>query len=174
MIRLRYLHLSALLALVGACQGERPSNTERPAFAGTQAPAGHAPRLHGITHVRLSVPVRQTPRPVPTEPWVLNDPLAVAPVVAFMTARDTLWRKATAPQQSSDPMLFADFYRGADHVATVTHRMDELTIEGQHGRFVQPLSVFDGTRFLALVIAPLKLVPLPPRPPADAAPAPQT
>jgi hypothetical protein len=43
----------------------------------------------------------------------------------------------------------------------VTHRIDELTIEGREGRFVQPISVGDASRFLALVIAPVKLVPVP-------------
>lgn len=173
MIRLRDLPYSAVaLMLLGACQDERPRNVERPRFARTHAPAGHAPRLDSITHVRLSLPVGRTLPESPTEPWVLHDPRVVAPVVAFMTARDSLWRKANSlPQSSSDPMLIADFYRGRDHVATVTHRIDQLTIDGQQGRFVQPLSVNDATWFLALVIAPLKLIQVPPHQTASSHPA---
>jgi hypothetical protein len=162
---LRYVYVGALALLIfAACNRDREDTSQRPPYAASRTTLGGAPSLDSITHLRITLPESRMPRTFPREPWVITEPRTVSALIGFVTRRDSLWRSAASPAaQSSDPVMFAHYYRGPERVATVALKMDQLGIQGQLGSLVQPLSFPDAAAFLVLVGAPIKVVPVPPR-----------
>lgn len=161
----RYVYVRALaLVILAACHRDRDDIPRRPPYAASRVTPGQAPSLDSITHLRITLPESRTPRTFPREPWVITEPRTVSALVDFVTRRDSAWQRAgSLAAQFSDPVMFADYYRGSELVATVALRMDQLEIRGQQGSLVQPLSFSDAAAFLVLVGAPIKIVPVPPR-----------
>ena len=161
----RYVYLGALaLVILGGCNRDRDDIAQRPPYAASGVTPRQAPSLDSITHLRITLPESRMPRTFPRQPWVITEPRTVSALVDFVTRRDSAWQRAGSPAaQSSDPVMFADYYRGPELVATVAVRMDQLGIRGQQGSLVQPLSFSDAAAFLVLVGAPIKVVPVPPR-----------
>ena len=161
----RYVYVGALaLAILSACNRDRDDIPRRPTYAVSRLTPRQAPRLDSITHLRITLPESRTPKTFPRDPWVITEPRTVSALVDFVARRDSLWQRAgSRAAESSDPVMFAHYYRGAELVATVALRMDQLQIQGRDGALVQPLSFPDAAAFLVLVGAPIKVVPVPPR-----------
>ena len=161
----RYVCVGALaLLILGACSRDRDDIPQRPTYAASRVTPGQAPSLDSITHLSITLPESRMPRTFPRDPWVITEPRTVSALVDFVTRRDSSWQRAESPAaQLSEPLMFADYYRGPELVATVALRMDQVGIQGQQGSLVQPLSSSDAAAFLVLVGAPIKIVPVPPR-----------
>lgn len=150
------------LMTLSACNRDREDVPRRPAYAVSRLTPNQAPRLDSITHLRMTLPEGRTPRTFPRDPWVIREPRTVSALVDFVARRDSLWQRAGSTE-SSDPVIFAHYHRGAELVATVALRMNQLQIQGREGALVQPLPFEDAAAFLVLVGAPVKVIPVPPR-----------